>query len=189
MIESLNSIDQSLFLVMNSWNASWLNPVMKFLSGQAIWTPFILYIVYLAYKQLNRKTFGLFILFLFLAIIASDVTSSYLFKNIFDRLRPCRIDEIKAVMNNFGQKCGGKYGFVSSHAANSFCILIFSFFALTYKPKYLKLLWILPVLVGFSRIYLGVHYPGDILGGIIVGCFWGYFLAWFFKNQSGGQSA
>lgn len=183
MIESLNSIDQSLFLVMNSWNASWLNPVMKFLSGQAIWTPFIAFIFVLAYKQLNRKTFTLFVLFLFLAIIASDVSSSYLLKNIFDRLRPCRVPELKALINNFGQKCGGKYGFVSSHAANSFCILVFSFLSLKHKPKLFNLLWILPALVGFSRIYLGVHYPGDILGGIAVGTFWGFVLSWFFKNQ------
>lgn len=190
MIESLSGLDRELFLFMNSWHATWLNPIMVFFSSQIVWIPLIAFVIFMAFKGLDRKSFFLFILFLALAIIASDVTSSYVLKNIIQRLRPCRVPEIKAIFNDFGQKCGGRFGFVSSHAANSICILVFSFLALKLKsPKY-HLLWLLPLIVCFSRIYLGVHYPGDILGGLIVGTFWGLLLGWCFTSRkSWGQSA
>lgn len=174
---------------MNSWNATWLNPLMVFFSSQIIWIPFIALILYIAFKQLERNSFYIFLLFFILAIIASDVTSSYLLKNIFQRLRPCRVAEIKAVMNNFKQKCGGRFGFVSSHAANSFSILVFSFLVLELKTLKMHFLWIIPLIVGFSRIYLGVHYPGDVLGGLVVGVTWGAALAMFFKKRKPSSSS
>lgn len=187
MIETLTTLDRKLLLILNSWNAPWLNPVMSFLSGQFIWLPFIGFILVISYKQMDRKSFGLFVLILFLGVIASDVTSSYLLKNLFERLRPCKVPELKLLMNNFGQKCGGKYGFVSSHAANSFVILVIAFNSLKSIPKYLYVIWILPIAVSFSRIYLGAHYPGDILGGFIVGTSWGIILSIFFKNRRLGS--
>lgn len=183
MIENLSSIDQKLFLVINSWHTTWLNPLMVFFSSQLIWLPFVIFILFISFKQLDRKSFYIFVLFLLLAVIASDVTSSYLLKNIVQRLRPCRVSEIKAVMNNFGQKCGGRFGFVSSHAANSLCILVFSFLVLKFKSRMFYLIWLIPIIVSFSRIYLGVHYPGDVVGGMLVGTTWGILLAMFFKNR------
>ena len=190
MIETLAALDRDLFLVMNSWHAGWLNPLMVFISSQVVWVPLIVFLIYLAFKNLDQKSFYLFILFLILTIIASDVTSSYVLKNVVQRLRPCRLPEIKAIYNDFGQKCGGRFGFVSSHAANSICILVFSFVALKFQNKKYHLLWILPLLVCFSRIYLGVHYPGDILGGLVVGSLWGAGLGWcFIRRNSWGQAS
>lgn len=122
--------------------------------------------------------FGLFLL---LAIIASDVTSSYLLKNIVNRLRPCREIDLKPLIYSFGQKCGGKFGFVSSHAANSIALVFFSIRVLHFEKKWIYGLWIIPVLVGYSRIYLGVHYPGDIVGGMLVGLLWGYVFSKLYK--------
>jgi len=187
--QSLSALDHSLFLLINSWNTAWLNPVMVFFSSQVIWLPLIIFIFWLAFRQLERKSFYLFILFMTLALIASDVSSSYILKNIFQRLRPCRVAEIKELMNDFGQKCGGKFGFVSSHAANSVTTLTFAFFGLRMIPGYFHSLWLLPLIVSFSRIYLGVHYPGDILGGALVGLTWGYVLARFFRgHESWGKT-
>ncbi len=183
MIENIQSLDLKLFLILNSLNTPSLNPIMVFFSSTLIWLPFIAYMLYLSYEQLDKKSFSLFLLFLLLALVASDVTSSYLLKNIFQRLRPCRIAEIKSLINSFGQKCGGKFGFVSSHAANSVCILVFSFTVHHFKTAKFHLLWLLPAVVCFSRIYLGVHYPGDILGGLLVGSLWGLTLGWFFRNR------
>ncbi len=184
MLESLSSLDRNLFLVLNSWNAEWLNPVMIFLSDQVIWLPLIGFVIWMAHKQFDRRSFGIFFLFLLLGIVASDVSSSYLLKNLVERLRPCRVPELKALTNQFGQKCGGKYGFVSSHAANSICLMSFAFFVLEMKSWKYYWFWLVPLLVSFSRIYLGVHYPGDIIGGLIVGCTWAYILAKFFKLRS-----
>jgi undecaprenyl-diphosphatase len=190
VIESLSVWDTKLFFFVNSLSASWLNPIMVFFSSQLIWTPLITFILYISLKEFPRKQFYLFLLFLLFAIIASDVTSSYILKNITKRLRPCRVEDIKLVMNSFGQKCGGRFGFVSSHASNSFAILTFSVLALKKLKGIFHLIWIFPFLVSYSRIYLGVHFPGDILGGALVGTAWGIIFAQILKRtQLWGQTA
>lgn len=156
---------------------------MLLLSGQLIWLPVVGLAFYLAWKENSKREFGLFLLFLLLAVVASDVTSSYVLKNIFTRLRPCREVELLPLIYNFGQKCGGRFGFVSSHAANSFTLVTFTIGALISKKKGLHLFWIMPLLVSYSRIYLGVHYPGDVIAGATVGLFWGFILSWCFRNS------
>jgi undecaprenyl-diphosphatase len=188
VIEGLASVDTSLFLFLNSVNFESLNRIMEILSGQLVWLPFIAYIIWSAKRRLPKKDVLQFILFLLLILVVTDVTSSYIVKNIFERLRPCREVELLPLIQQFGQKCGGKYGFVSSHAANSFSLVLFSFLSLNWsgilKQRWNYLLWCMPFLVGYSRIYLGVHYPGDIAGGYFIGGVWAWVFAWFYKNKS-----
>jgi len=179
-------LDKKIFLSLNSFNFIFLNSFMAFLSGQFIWVPVVLFFILSGYKQLAKKEWFIFLLFIALIIIASDVTSSYLLKNIFKRFRPCKVDEFKLVINQFGQKCGGKYGFVSSHAANSISLVIFSMGILKHK-KWFMVFWLMPLLVGYSRIYLGVHYPTDILGGFVVGSFWAYIFMKIFHHNYGAN--
>lgn len=182
----LVQLDRNIFLFINSLHSPYLNQIMVFLSGQMIWVPIIVMFIFTGYKQFDKKKWGVFLIFLILIIVASDVSSSYLLKNIVQRLRPCRLDDIKVLINQFGQKCGGKYGFVSSHAANSIALVIFSLGTLINK-KWFYLFWLMPILVGYSRIYLGVHYPGDILGGFIIGSFWSLFFLKVFKEFYGAN--
>lgn len=182
MIESLNAIDRSLFLSLNSFHTPFLNSIMQFLSGQMIWIPLIGYFFWCSYSKSGKKTTLYFGLFLVLTLIASDVTSSYLIKNLVSRLRPCREIALKPIIYSFGQKCGGKYGFVSSHAANSMALIFFSIRSMHFEKKWIYGLLIIPLLVGYSRIYLGVHYPGDILGGMLVGAFWSYLFSKMIKS-------
>lgn len=186
MIEALNAFDRSLFLLLNSFHSEHLNPVMVILSGQLIWIPFIGFFMWYALKYHGTKNTLLFMLFLALAMIASDVNSSYIMKNIVSRLRPCRLKELKPLIYSFGQKCGGKYGFVSSHAANSFCLIFFSLRSLNLPGKF-HFFWIIPLAVSYSRIYLGVHYPGDIIGGAMIGLFWGFVFSAMFKSVQGAK--
>jgi undecaprenyl-diphosphatase len=181
MLEALLTLDRSAFLFINSLHWPWLDGVMLILSGKLLWLPFILLFLWLGKRDLGLKGVGYFTLFLVLTLVASDVTSSYLLKNLFLRLRPCREEELRALIHLFGQKCGGKYGFVSSHAANSFALVAFGLWSMR-PPKSFLILWLLPVLVSYSRIYLGSHYPGDILGGALVGLAWAALMSWVFRG-------
>jgi undecaprenyl-diphosphatase len=181
-MQSFSNLDKKLFLFLNSLNHELLNPLMVFISTKTFWLPIIFLIIVTILKKLNRLNSSIFLLFFVLTLVASDVTSSYVLKNIFLRLRPCRDPNLTQLIYDFGQRCGGKFGFVSSHASNSIAFVLFFLSALNLK-RFWYFLIALPLLVGYSRIYLGVHFPGDIAGGFIVGIFWGMLMAWIFKKS------
>lgn len=182
LLTYLEMWDRKLFFWINSIGNGLLDSTMTLLSGQLIWLPFVVIAILLFKKERKGSDLKLFLLFMALALICSDVTSSYIFKNVFQRLRPCRVEEIRNLMYSFGQKCGGRFGFVSSHAANSFALVIFTLQVLRLRGAYWLIL-LAPTLVSISRIYLGVHYPGDILGGLIVGTFWALAFAKMFRSR------
>ncbi len=187
MIELLNQLDRSLFLLINSWHAEWLDESMKFISGPILWYPIILGLTYLCFTYHGKKLTALFAFFIFLAIFASDTTSSQIIKNIFMRLRPCREEDLIGLIHNFGQKCGGRFGFISSHASNTFAATIFMAKSLKLERRFFFMAMIFPVLVSYSRIYLGVHYPADILGGAAIGIMWGLFFSKVFDEYQGAS--
>jgi undecaprenyl-diphosphatase len=117
------------------------------------------------------KKYGIIaLLFLIFAIGISDFLSVNLFKEVFKRLRPCHNEEILNVVHLVNGHCGGKYGFISSHAANFFALATFS--SLFLKNRYFTfIIFFIAVLVAYSRIYLGVHYPLDVFCGAIFGSF------------------
>jgi len=115
-------------------------------------------------------------------ILIADKISVHLFKDIFERLRPCYNLEIAKQVHTIDGYCGGQFGFVSSHAANSFALAIFSGFLFKKQYKYtliIMLLW--AVLVSYSRIYVGVHYPADVIVGALLGSSIGIFVFWLMK--------
>ncbi len=172
IIELLNNWDTSLFLILNSLHSPFLDTVMWWLSDKYIWIP--LYVIVLIYiiKQYKWKSL-LIVFFIILLIIISDQVSVHLLKNVFQRLRPCHNPQISDWVHIVNNKCGGQFGFVSSHAANVFAFATFTAYA--FRKKYFMIfIFLWAAIISYSRIYLGVHYPGDVIGGALLGIVAGF---------------
>ncbi len=167
MIEFLSRLDTSIFLFLNSLYSPFWDKVMWFISGRIEWIPLYLLLAGWVIYKFRWKSVAI-IIFVALLVITSDRASVHLFKDVFQRLRPCKNIDLQHLVHLVNNYCGGKYGFVSSHAANTFALA--TFLSLTLKNKIFSFfIFSWAAVVSYSRIYLGVHYPGDILGGILLG--------------------
>jgi undecaprenyl-diphosphatase len=165
-METIKQIDQSLLLFLNSFhNAFWDKAVTIFTSIE-IWIPFYLLIVYMIVKTYKRNSIYILIL-IGLSIAVSDQFAN-LIKNLVERLRPTQDPVLGSIVHNVYNR-GGAFGFFSAHAANTFTLAIIS--AKLFKNQiYTILIFTWAVLVSYTRIYIGLHYPGDLLAGWI----WGF---------------
>ena len=164
-------IDQQLFLFINSLNSPFFDQVMHTLSGKLIWVPLYLAIlVFLGIKY--KRKFLIIIIFIILAATLAD-QSSVIVKNIVQRLRPCHEPSIMGIVHLVNGECGGVYGFVSSHATNTFDVALLSL-SFIKKRWYTISIILWASIICYSRVYIGVHYPGDVLCGAILGSFIGW---------------
>lgn len=169
MIESLIDKDVELFIFLNNlgtiqWDSFWLIITNKF---SAI--PLYIFLLFLSFKQYGLKKTIAIVVFVALIIAISDQTSN-LFKYGFKRLRPCHNENISHLMRLVKDSCGGLYSYFSAHAANSMAIGLFFSLLLRKKNKFIPFLLIpWALLVAYSRIYVGVHFPADIITGILFG--------------------
>ena len=164
-------LDQQLFLFINSLNSPFFDQVMHTLSGKLIWVPLYLAIlVFLGIKY--KRKFLIIIIFIILAATLAD-QSSVIVKNLVHRLRPCHEPSIMSIVHLVNGECGGVYGFVSSHATNTFDVALLSL-SFIKKRWYTISIILWASIICYSRVYLGVHYPGDVLCGAILGSFIGW---------------
>lgn len=175
MIEKLKELDEQLFLFLNGLRADWLDPVMFQLTETITWLPFYAFLIYFIYRQDPKNSWWVFA-GAALSILLADQLTSGLMKPFFERLRPCHDPRWEGIIHNYG-RCGGLYGFVSSHAANTFAIAMFLNLKLKRKLPYLPWLFLWAAVVAYTRVYLGVHYPFDIILGAVIGMVLG-FLSW-----------
>ena len=167
----IEQIDQQLFMLINSHNSPFWDNVMYFLSMKLVWAPlYLVILIYLGSKY--RRKFTLILLVIIIAIILSDQIS-VLIKNSVDRLRPCHDPALQGLIHLVNGQCGSIYGFVSSHAANAFNVAFLSLMFIK-KRWYSVSILIWAVLISYSRIYLGVHYPADVFFGAILGSLIGW---------------
>lgn len=184
MIESIKKWDEDLFLFLNSFHWDWLDPVIFQATKTITWIPLFAFLIYKIYKADPKNSWWVFG-GVFLTILISDQLTSGLMKPFFERLRPCHDPRWEGLIHNYG-RCGGLYGFVSSHAANSFGLAVFLNRKLKGKMKGLRWLYLYAFFVSYTRIYLGVHYPWDILIGAAIGtaiAWISWFLIVFVKRE------
>lgn len=176
MIEFLKGIDVSLFFWINSKHNAFFDTVMHYASHDYFWAWFYAILLGLLIMIYKKRT-AIIVLIVVLMIVVSD-QSANLFKNVlFKRYRPCHNLELEHVIHVNGN-CGGQYGFVSSHASNTFALALFMSLLLVRRYRFMPmLLFLWAAFVSYSRIYNGVHYPADVLGGAVLGIFSGC-LAW-----------
>jgi len=168
----LLQLDTRIFLAINGLHSETWDGIMWWISGKTTWWPFyLLLILFLGWKK--RWQLAAMLLFIILMVTLADQSSVHLFKNVFQRLRPCHEPELQGVVHLVNNKCGGKFGFISSHAANTFGVALLVLLWIR-KRWFTAIMLTWGILVGYSRIYLGVHYPGDVLAGAIwgAGCGW-----------------
>ncbi len=173
MLETLLEYDEQLFLFLNnlgnsSWDGFWL-----VVTHELTFVPLYAILLVLIYRKLGLKTL-LLLIFVIAAMITFTDQVTNLFKDGFQRPRPCRVDSLSELMRYIAPRCG-KYGFFSGHSSNSMAAAVFAGLLLRKHFKYLifiLLFW--SALVAYSRIYVGVHYPLDIFCGMTFGALAGY---------------
>ena len=162
-------LDEQLFLFLNAfgsepWDGFWL-----FMTDKFNMIPLYVVLLIFTFRQIGWKK-GLWFVFTIAVLITCTDQITNLFKDGFARLRPCHEPDIAPLMRLVKDRCGGMYGFFSGHASNSFALAIF--FITFYKTIAPAMRWLVlwAAIVAYSRVYVGVHYPIDILCGALFGC-------------------
>ncbi|WP_055435427.1 phosphatase PAP2 family protein [Lacinutrix algicola] len=173
MLEQLIEFDHELFLYLNglgteTWDSLWLVITNKF-----TFAPFYAVLLFLIFKKFGLKGMLIMILVIVLMVTFTDQITNQ-FKSGFKRFRPCGQEGVMEYMRFIAVRCG-KYGYFSGHASNTMAAAIFT--GLLLRPFYKNLIFILvtwSLIVAYSRIYVGVHYPLDIASGLLFGTFSGF---------------
>ena len=159
--------DKQAMIFLNNLGSSTFDPFWILVSEKWFWIPHYVIFLYFLYKNFNKKSLFYILLFVALGITASDQIAN-IFKFGFERLRPCHDPSLEGLLREV--KCGGKFGFYSAHSSNSFFVATYLTMLLGKKIKQLPyFLFVWAAIVAYSRVYLGMHFPGDISIGAIMG--------------------
>ena len=170
MLEQIKKLDTELFLFLNKKHNAFFDPIIYWASDKLFWLPFYLLIISLLIREYKKKQSVYILISIGILITLCDQIASHLIKNAVQRLRPSHEPLLNGLIHLSKAGPGGQYGFVSSHSANAFGLA--TFLILLLPKKYNPLKWILgfwAVLVAYSRIYNGVHYPSDVIVAALIG--------------------
>lgn len=167
-VEKILPLERDLFFALNGSDSVFLDNIMWTVTGRFIWGPLLLFMLFLFfYKTPLRESLLVVFIFVLLFTACDQVASSF-FKPVFERFRPTHHPDFMDMVDIVNGYRGGRFGFISSHATNSFGLAVF--LSLLFKNRWLTLSVLLWALVNsYSRIYLGVHFISDIVAGMIVG--------------------
>lgn len=169
MFETLNTIDHQLFLLINRGMVNpFFDGLMPILRSRFFWSPLYLFLIVYIIKTNSARNAIITISFLLITFALTDFVSAGIFKETFMRLRPCNEPEFMAYVRNI-VGCGSGYSFVSSHACNHFGLAIFLSLYFSENKWIGKLFILWASSISFAQIYVGVHFPFDILAGMFLG--------------------
>lgn len=176
MIEFLNNLDTSTFLALNGLHSPFFDNFMLLFTGRYIWIPMYLMVLWILFRSYRPKVAFILLGCLGAAIFLTDQTCATLIRPIVERMRPSNIEnplsEFTYIVDGYR---GGPFGFPSCHAANSFALIVFTALVVRHRSFTIFIVaW--GIVNSLSRIYLGVHYPGDLLVGGAIGSFYGWLL-------------
>lgn len=171
MLEKILELDKELLIFLNGLGSETYDGMWLGITKQLNWTPLFLLVFYLLQKKIGWKNFGFYLLFTALLLLVCDQMAN-LFKWYFHRIRPCNLEELKGTIRIV--KSSPSFSFFSAHAANSMATSVFTVMILRKYYKYAFLLFLFPLIFAYSRIYIGVHFPTDILMGYVVGATFGF---------------
>ena len=179
MLEKIKELDTQLLVYLNSLGSETFDPLWLIITKQLYWTPVFLLMFFLIYRKIGGKQTLYLLLFIAVLIAFTDQTTNFV-KNTFQRLRPCNNPEINTIIRVVQSR--KSYSFFSGHAANTMAVATFLFLVLKRHFKYLGFLFLWPLIFAYSRIYLGLHYPGDILTGYFFGALFGFLMFKIYQN-------
>lgn len=179
MLDWIIQHDQELLLWLNQFHTPTMDWLMIQLTGKLIWVPLYAYFLYLLWKQ-EKQEVWIAVLLVVATVVASDLIASALFKPWIGRLRPCWEPTLEGLLfQSEHYRCGGKFGFFSSHASISFGLATIMYILTRNKVLGISL-WIWASMVSYTRVYLVVHYPLDVLAGALCGILMGILFGWAF---------
>ncbi len=172
-METILEIDKDLLIWINSFHADWLDPAMLIITTTAFWTPLYLFFIFLIFKKMEPDAW-LAMAGAALTILLADQITASLMKPFFQRLRPSQdpsVQNLLHLVTDFNGEIyrGGLYGFASSHAANTFGTATFMWLLFKDRTRWMALAFVWAASMTYTRLYLGVHFPGDILVGATIG--------------------
>lgn len=180
MFDQLVQLDKEVFIHLNGLGSPAWDTFWQFVSHKFSALPLYLFLLILSFRKYGLKSTLILVVTVAMLITVSDQLSNF-FKYGIGRLRPCHDPEISSIIRLVKSYCGGKYGYFSAHASNSFAIAVFFGMLLKSSLRYIGLsLIIWAILVAYSRVYIGVHYPLDVITGALIGGFLGWLFAKLF---------
>lgn len=165
----LSDIDARLLLIMNGAHSPFFDSVMWCISGRWIWVPFYAVLAYLLFRRMSWKRASICLVTIGLIILAADQTCATLIRPEIGRLRPANLNNpLSSFVHVVNGYRGGRYGFPSCHAANTFALAVFMSLVIRHK-WFTVMMFSWAFVVSYSRMYLGVHYFGDLFCGATIG--------------------
>lgn len=165
----LSDIDARLLLIVNGEHSPFFDSVMWCISGRWIWLPFYAVLAYLLFRRMSWKRASICLVTIGLIILAADQTCATLIRPEIGRLRPANLNNpLSSFVHVVNGYRGGRYGFPSCHAANTFALAVFMSLVIRHK-WFTVMMFSWAFVVSYSRMYLGVHYFGDLFCGATIG--------------------